>query len=41
MGFKYKHFEVRSGEVVEPSRIRKNMQTLAHEINGNLDRENF
>lgn len=41
MGFKYKHFEVRSGEVVEPSRIRKNMQTLAHEINGNLDRENL
>jgi len=41
MGFKYKRFEVRPGEVVEPTRIRKNMQALAHEINGNLDRENL
>ena len=41
MGFKYKKFEVRTGEVVEPTRIRQNMQTLAHEINGNLDRENL
>ena len=41
MGFKYKKFEVRSGEVVEPNRIRENMQTLAHEINGSLDRENL
>ena len=41
MGIKYKRWEVRTGEVVEPSRIRKNMQTFAHEINGNLDRENL
>lgn len=41
MGFKYKKFEVRTGEVVEPTRVRENMQTLAHEINGNLDRENL
>ena len=41
MGFKYKKHEVRTGEVVEPTRIRENMQTLAHEINGNLDRENL
>tara|TARA_Y100000593_G_scaffold93486_1_gene188494 strand:+ start:579 stop:1241 length:663 start_codon:yes stop_codon:yes gene_type:complete len=41
MGFKYKKFEVRTGEVVEPTRIRQNMQALAHEINGNLDRENL
>jgi hypothetical protein len=41
MGFKYKKFEVRTGEVVEPTRIRENMRTLAHEINGNLDRENL
>ena len=41
MGFKYKKHEVRDGEVVEPTRIRQNMQTLAHEINGNLDRENL
>ena len=41
MGFKYKKFEVRTGEVVEPTRVRENMQALAHEINGNLDRENL
>ena len=41
MGFKYKKFEVRDGEVVEPTRVRENMQALAHEINGNLDRENL
>ena len=41
MGFKYKKFEMRPGEVVEPTRIRQNMQTLAHEINGNLDRDNL
>ena len=41
MGFKYKKFEIRTGEVIEPNRIRENMQTLAHEINGSLDRENL
>ena len=41
MGIKYKKWEVRTGEVVEPTRIRQNMQALAHEINGNLDRENL
>lgn len=41
MGFKYKKFEIRSGEVVEPTRIRDNMQSFAHEINGNIDRENL
>ena len=41
MGFKYKKHEFREGEVIEPHRIRENMQTLAHEINGKLDRENL
>ena len=41
MAFKYKKIEVRSGEVVEPTRIKKNMQTLAHEVNGLLDRDNL
>tara|TARA_R110000824_G_scaffold227619_1_gene415469 strand:- start:52 stop:702 length:651 start_codon:yes stop_codon:yes gene_type:complete len=41
MGIKYKKWEVRTGEVVEPTRLRQNMQALAHEINGNLDRENL
>lgn len=41
MGFKYKKFEVRDGEVIEPTRIRENMRTLAHEFNGSLDRENL
>ena len=41
MGFKYKKFELREGEVLEPHRLRENMQTLAHEINGKIDRENL
>ena len=41
MGFKFRKHKFRTGEVIEPTRIRENMQTLAHEFNGNLDRENL
>ena len=41
MGFKYRKHEFRANEVVEPTRIRDNMQTLGNEFNGQLDRENL
>ena len=41
MGIRYKKWEVRTNEVVEPTRISQNMRALAHEVNGNLDRENL
>ena len=41
MAIRYKKFEARTGEVVEPTRIRDNMQSLGHELNGNIDRDNL
>ena len=41
MAHRYKKYEVRTGEVIEPTRIRDNMQILGHELNGHVDRDNL
>ena len=41
MGFRYRKYTFRPNEVIEPTRLRDNMQALGHELNGNLDRENL
>lgn len=41
MGFEYRPYVFRDGEVVSNDRVTQNMRALANKINGNLDRDNL
>tara|TARA_R110000744_G_scaffold50563_2_gene109258 strand:- start:421 stop:1143 length:723 start_codon:yes stop_codon:yes gene_type:complete len=41
MGYRYIKHTFEDGQVIEATKIVENMKVFAHEINGNLDRENL
>ena len=41
MGFRFIKHTFEDGQVIDATKVVENMKVFAHEINGNLDRENL